>query len=393
MAHKYLAMFRAVLVETLLLQTLYAPEASLDRRLVWALLLVYSGLAGLLYWLDSRDRLPQHWSILSFIGDILMTELILYASGVLERDFYLAYFLVILATCLLENPAFSFIVGGVSCIVYGTMAFPGWEGFDPAYLLRLSVLLATSFFSTYIIDRARALQRATAESYEAKMASMQRLSLFGQALAGVLHEVKTPLGTIALTAEYVREVLKRGRPEEAAERLAVIEHEAERAAGIITEHLDFARPSELKLEPLDVSEVLRKALEVMRVRLDEREIALETDIEPGLRARGSRRHLMQVFTILIMNAADAMPLGGKLTVSCQGRDGGIVARLRDTGRGLSPEAERGLFEPFASRREGGTGLGLSIARWIMEKHGGSVALTGAADGAEAVVRLPPAAES
>lgn len=392
MAHKYLLMFRAVLVETLLLQSLYSREVSLDHPLVWILLACYAGLAVFLYWLAVKGRLSQQWGLVSFIGDILMTGLILYSSGILERDFYLAYFLVILATCLLEDPRLSFVVGGVACVVYGAMAFPGWERFDPSYLLRLSLLLATSFFSTYVIDRARSLQRATAEFYEARIASMQRLTLFGQALAGVLHEVKTPLGTIALTADYLRDLLKRGQAEEAARRLDVIEGEAERAAAIISEQLDLARPSDLALDSLDLREPLGKALELMKPRLEERDIGVSASLVGEARALGSRRHLIQVFTILLMNASEAMPLGGSLTVTLAREGGRLRLTMRDTGAGFEPETAAKLFQPFSTHKEGGTGLGLSIARWIIEKHAGAITLSspGRLRGAEVLIDLPAA---
>jgi signal transduction histidine kinase len=400
MRAKYLLFLRAVLAETLLLQSLYAPELILSRWWLGGLFGAYAAVAGA-FFLAERSRSLPAWGLLaSFVFDIGMTSMVLGASGGLASDFYVAYFLVILSTCLIEDMRLSFLIGAVACVVYGAMAFPGLgDAFHPYYWLRLSLLLTTAFFSAVVADHARQVQREAAAGYERKLADLERLSSVGGALSRILHELKTPLGTISLASENVREGLRRGRAADLERQLGLIESEADRASAIVRDYLDFVRPTELPLAPLAVEEPLAQALAAQELRFRDRDIVCPAAPAGRTLVLGSRRHLVQLFTILLDNAAAAMPLGGGLAVSA-GADGGeAVVRVRDSGFGIAPEARSRLFQPFATSRpsEGGTGLGLPIARWIAEKHGGAVDLSspGTARGATAVVRLPlaPAGKS
>ncbi|UPT75632.1 MAG: HAMP domain-containing histidine kinase [Elusimicrobiota bacterium] len=97
----------------------------------------------------------------------------------------------------------------------------------------------------------------------------------------------------------------------------------------------------------------------------------------AIAVKASERHLQQVVTILLINALDAMPFGGRLDVTASVSRGTATVAITDTGVGIDPASLKGLFEPFATGRaeHGGTGLGLNVARWIMHKHGGDVAIS------------------
>jgi len=393
---KYLLFFRAVLLEILLLQTAYAPGASLDSRL-WAVFAFYAVFAAALYLLSRGRRLPPSAELGSFMVDIAATSGVLYLTEGFTSDLYTAYFLVILASCLLENLAYSFVVGAVACVVYGSLALPGLgQENDSFFLLRTSLLLATSFFSAYVANTARRVERETSERYEQRLAWMQRLSLVGEAIAKVLHEVKTPLNTITLSAEYAREMHGRGQEESFCEQLDLIAQEADRAARILSDYLEFVRPAELALKPLFLQAPLASTIEAMRGRMEERGIVLEASLDRELRVKGSQRHLTQVFMNLFVNAIEAMPFGGRLAVRLEASGALASVSISDTGGGLTPEAQARLFEPFAVPASGGKGhgLGLSIARWILQKHSGDIRLEskGPGKGATVRIRLPLIAE-
>ena len=393
MRAKYLLFLRAVLAETLLLHSLYAPEILLARWWLWSLLAVYAAAAAAVFFVQRSRQLPAWGLLASFVFDIGMTSLVLRATGGFSGDFYVAYFLVILSTCFIEDMRLSFLIGCVACLVYGAMAFPGsGAAFQPFYWLRLSLLLTTAFFSTVVADHARQVQRETAAGYERKLADLERLSLVGGALSRILHELKTPLGTISLSSECVRENLRRGRTADLERQLQLVETEADRASAIVRDYLDFVRPTELPRGPLPVEEPLAQALAAQELRLQDRDIIWEAGLAGRTMVLGSRRHLVQLFTILLDNAVAAMPLGGRLSVAVESRDGQAAVSIRDTGFGIAADAQSRLFMPFSTTHPeaGGTGLGLSIARWIAEKHAGAVELSspGTAKGATAVVRLP-----
>ncbi|MDD5627481.1 MAG: HAMP domain-containing sensor histidine kinase [Elusimicrobia bacterium] len=396
MRSKYLLFLRAVLAETLLLHSLYSPDILQAGWWLWVLQAAYPAAAAAVFFVERSRSLPVWGVLASFASDIGMTSLVLRATGGIPGDFFVAYFLIILSTCLIEDIRFSFLIGGVACLVYGSLALPGLDAIlQPFYGLRLSLLLTTAFFSTAVADHVRQVQRDTAAGYERKLADLERLSLVGGGLSRILHELKTPLGTISLASEYLRETLRRGRTADLEGQLRLIEDEADRASGIVRDYLDFVRPTELVRLPLAVEEPLAQALAAQELRFRERCISWEAGLAGRTMVLGSARHLVQLFAILFDNAAAAMRLGGRLRVSVRARGGRAEVSIQDNGFGIAPEARSLLFAPFGTTRPetGGTGLGLSIARWIAEKHGGAVSLSspGAGRGATAVVLLPLAA--
>src|SRR6185436_11354293 len=124
-------------------------------------------------------------------------------------------------------------------------------------------------------DYAGQVERETALRYEERLAWMQRLSMVGRAMAAVLHEAKTPLGTIVLNAEAASQALEKGgRPEE---EIRTIGQEADHAAAILQNFLDFVKPSELELKPIELFEPLQQAIGMAKIRLEERGIEIDLD--------------------------------------------------------------------------------------------------------------------
>ncbi len=391
MQSKYLLLFRGVLFEVLLLQALYAPNSTLENWM-WLVFPAYACLAAAWFW-SLRRGTPHAWDAWFFFIDIAATSIVLYLTKGFSSDFYIAYFLVIIASCFLEELSYSFIVGGVASLVYGALAWPAEGVLDsPFYLLRTSLLLVTAFFATHIAGMARRTQVAVGERYNQQLAWMHRLTVVGRALAGVLHEVKTPVSTIILSVNYIRGRLRLGDVAGAEAQLGIIETEAERAVAILGDFLEYTKPAELSLKPLFLKSLLQRVLDSQAIRLEDCGIAVDFDCPADLSVLGSERHLIQVFTNLLMNSVTAMPLGGRLSVTAQREDGCAQIQVQDNGEGISREVLARLFEPFSSTRieEGGHGLGLFIARWIVQKHAGTLTAhsTGKGQGTRILVLLP-----
>ncbi|MBI5247789.1 MAG: HAMP domain-containing histidine kinase [Elusimicrobia bacterium] len=227
---------------------------------------------------------------------------------------------------------------------------------------------------------------------EERLAWLQRLSTIGQMMSGVVHEVRTPLATIILTAEHAQRVLDKGGDPRA--QLTAVSREADRAVEILSDILDFAKPAPLDLKPVELAPLLSSSLEALKIRFTERGVDTSFDVPAGIRVKGSERHLQQVLTVLLINALDAMPFGGRLALAAESAGASARVTITDTGVGIEPARLKGLFEPFATGRaeQGGTGLGLNVARWIMNKHGGDVAISseGIGKGTTVVVTLPAA---
>jgi two-component system, NtrC family, sensor histidine kinase HydH len=229
---------------------------------------------------------------------------------------------------------------------------------------------------------------------EERLAWLQRLSTVGQMMSGVVHEVRTPLNTVILTIEHAQKILERGG--DAREQFKVATREADRAVEILSDILDFAKPSPLELKPVPLAPLIKAALDPIWIRFDERTIDVWLELPEDLSVLASPRHLHQVLTILLINALDAMPFGGRLDLRAERAGAGVKVTLKDTGVGIDAQALKRLFEPFATGRpeSGGTGLGLNVARWIMNKHGGDVAISskGIGKGTTVVLTLKSAGD-
>jgi signal transduction histidine kinase len=220
-----------------------------------------------------------------------------------------------------------------------------------------------------------------------------KLAAIGELAAGIAHEVNNPLMVILGCASGLRE-----RPELAAihGKLDTIETQATRAGNVIRGMLDFVRRRPRHLEEVDVRTVIERALALVRDRLASGAIEATTLFdESGPAVVGDRDELTQVFLNLFTNAADAMPHGGRLTVSTDVRRHENLAylsiRVADTGAGIPVEDRPRVFESFfTTKPEGkGTGLGLAVTLDIVKNHEGTIEVEGGpGKGTVMVVNLP-----
>jgi signal transduction histidine kinase len=228
---------------------------------------------------------------------------------------------------------------------------------------------------------------------QAQLMQSAKLAAIGELAAGIAHEVNNPLMVITGHAGLLRR-----RAELAAIHPTVdtIEAQATRAATMIRSLLDFARRRPRNLEHVRLREVIERALVLVADKLDGH--AVETvrlldEADPTV--FGDRDELTQVFINLVANAADAMPDGGRLTVSTEVRRQDDVAyvsaRVADTGTGIPPEHRGQIFESFfTTKPEGkGTGLGLAVTLDIVKNHEGTLEVESApGKGTTMIVNLP-----
>lgn len=222
---------------------------------------------------------------------------------------------------------------------------------------------------------------------EREVRRAEQLAAVGQLAAGMAHEIRNPLTSIKLLVQAAAE----GGPDAGVptDDLAVIEREIRRVERSLQTFLDYARPPKPHKAPTDVARVLTETLELIRGRAARQHVTMR--FAPPARTvtvDADPEQLRQVFVNLALNALDAMPGGGTLTVEL--RDGRAAEiTFRDTGCGIAAQARDRLFQPFASTKETGLGLGLVISRRIVEDHGGTIRGGDApGGGAEFVVRLP-----
>jgi len=206
-----------------------------------------------------------------------------------------------------------------------------------------------------------------------RLVQRERLAALGEISAVVAHEVRNPLGVIFNSLGSLRRLL---RPAGDAKLLLdIVGEEAERLNRIVGDLLDFARPSTPQLRPERLERLLEEAVAAALSPLPAGiELAWELDgsLPPvELDARLVRQAIVNV----TVNAVQAMPRGGRVTVRAR-RDGeSAVVEFEDSGEGVPDEVRERIFEPFFTTRATGTGLGLAVVRRIVDGHGGEITVT------------------
>jgi signal transduction histidine kinase len=204
------------------------------------------------------------------------------------------------------------------------------------------------------------------------MRRAETLSTMGRMVASLAHEIRNPLAIIGGAAERIK--AKHGH--EGDEIFDYIPEEVARLNAVLTAYLDFARSPEAERDEVSVPKVAEKALVLMESDLTRRGIAVERDYDAGdrLDARVDATRLQQVFLNLFLNARDAMPQGGRLTLGVRRVHHTVEVLVKDTGEGIARERLDRIFEPFYSGKERGSGLGLAIVEKIVRDHGGRISV-------------------
>jgi signal transduction histidine kinase len=242
-----------------------------------------------------------------------------------------------------------------------------------------------------------------------KMKERDRLAALGEMAAGLAHEIRNPLGAIKGAAQYLD---PSGMQPGDAEILNIIVEEVNRLDGVVAQFLDYSRPfpnaSSGKFQSTDLNDVLWKTIKLIENDLP-KNVAVELDLTPGLPAvNADAEQIKQVFINLALNAVQAMPDGGRLTVRTRRPHAPvelglsestprysadqIEVRFADTGAGIPEDALDRIFIPFYTTKTKGTGLGLAISQRIVKGHGGTIDVQSrVGEGTEFVLRFPSAA--
>jgi PAS domain S-box-containing protein len=211
---------------------------------------------------------------------------------------------------------------------------------------------------------------------EAQLAQADKMSSIGLLAAGVAHEVNTPLAVISSYAQLLAKQLQ--GDEKRSELLDKITKQTFRASEIVNNLLNFSRTSGTEFGNVDLNRIIQDTLALLEHQFKTARIRVVGDLQPSLpHIHGNQGKLQQVFLNLFLNAKDAMPQGGTLTVRTA-HDHGVSAHVIDTGTGIAPEHIHRIYDPFFTTksrpRQGGsgTGLGLAVTYGIIQEHAGKI---------------------
>jgi two-component system, NtrC family, sensor kinase len=227
---------------------------------------------------------------------------------------------------------------------------------------------------------------------EQQLLQREKLSSIGLLAAGVAHEVNTPLAGISSYAQMLLQQVEEEDPKH--KLLEKIRQQTLRASGIVNNLLNFSRTGDAQFREMDLNRVLDDTIQLLEPQLRSAKFDLARNFGQDLPAAyGSASKLQQVFMNLILNARDAMPAGGRLTINTRLVDTSLVVDFRDTGVGIAPENIARIYDPFFTTKEvgQGTGLGLALSYGIIQEHGGRIFVESRpGEGAHFTIKLPTA---
>jgi signal transduction histidine kinase len=219
--------------------------------------------------------------------------------------------------------------------------------------------------------RVEARTRELREAHE-ELVRRERLALVGQLAGGVGHELRNPLGAIGNAVYYLRMRLGGGEDMKVQKHLAILETEVRRANKIVTDLLDFSRVKQPSRAPAQLNAIIR---DILARQPQPSSVKLELDLIESLPPiLVDPDQVGQVVLNLVINAIEAMPDGGTLTIRTWSTSDAVVASVSDTGVGIPPENLEKIFQPLFSTKTKGIGLGLAVSRQLIDANGGALSV-------------------
>lgn len=324
-------------------------------------------------------------------GAILLISLLHYQIGIpymwLHQVLQRGYYLPVLLAALWFGWRGGILAASLAGLTYAPHILHSW-GSEPAYSLTQYIEIGMFFIigalTGLLADqekRERRKMEITAQKLSEVLKQLQasfeqlrradRLAALGELSAGLAHEIRNPLGSIEGAIQILRRI---ELPEATRQEFGdLAQKEANRLKGLLTNFLGFARPMTPRREPTDLQDLLNSVggmaaetakMSGVKIQVDKQDSIPTVSVDSG--------QIQQVLLNLVINAIQAMPKGGTVTLRASSENGSVVLQVLDEGIGIDMDDLERIFDPFFTKREGGTGLGLSIAYQIANQHGGHI---------------------
>jgi two-component system, NtrC family, sensor histidine kinase HydH len=342
----------------------------------------------------------------SILLKLALIWVMIYYGGQVQSGLWVVLLLPVISAAtrfgLLGTAAFTLLAclhnaSFIALVDFGPNYIP-WDPDGREFSLRMVILIVVGFLVNQLAEASRHETRrfqetaAKLETAVAQVRRSERLAALGQLTAGLAHELRNPLGTMKTSAELLARSVAKENPI-AQEMAGYISTEVDRTNSLITRFLDFARPQHLRMEAGDISALLDQAVASF---YRERPAALAgieiyKNYSPGIPpVKFDAELLERVFSNLILNAAQASPPGGVVTVKTQLlSDKEVEVAVIDRGTGIEAKDLESIFNPFFTTKPDGVGLGLAICSKIVDEHGGHITVeSSAGEGSVFHVILP-----
>ena len=211
---------------------------------------------------------------------------------------------------------------------------------------------------------------------EEKIRENQRLAVMGATAAVLTHEIANPLNGISITVQVMQRHLseqsaRSGQDAFLCSNLADLKLEIDRLGALLSDFRSLARKPQLHVAPIDLGALVAEVLKTLSSEAENSGVEVAKDVPPDLPVlNADSERLKQVFLNLFKNAIEAMPSGGKLTVSALAQDRDIIMNIADTGSGIPEGVD--IFQPFMTTKAHGTGVGMAVVRELLSAHGATI---------------------
>lgn len=366
------------------------------------------------YQTDIRRRIiTPTFAYIQVIFDVALVTAIVHLTWEDSySQFAPVYILVIVMGAVLLPQAGTLLIASLVGAIYLAETFWGHPStLDASVFLQLLVFISVALGSGYIVAKLRQAGEEHAEmaaelaafqlrdqDFDSLRVRAERLEAVAELSASLAHEIKNPLASIRSAAEQLGRGPKANEDEKTLSDL--VQRESDRLSRLLSEFLDFARPSVSRVEDLSIAALVRNAADVARAQSDAGirfKIVLP---KRELLVRGDEDMLHRAIVNLLINAVQASPQNGEVRVEGgelalhqlpegdRFMDGAVAVRVIDQGEGIPKELREKLFDPFVTSKPGGTGLGLAVVHRSVEAHGGFVHVDASARGSRFTIVLP-----
>ncbi len=348
--------------------------------------------AGAMTWIVRRGRDVERWTMVQLGFDQLSWTLLIYLSGGVTSGATFFYGLTCLAGAISTGLRAATVAAATALVCYGLMAAGFWRGWwtgpsDQArelYIFDVDDLLFHSGVTTlgivvvtllggYLAERLR-LTGGQLERAEARAENAERMAALGRLSAGLAHEIRNPLSSIAGSIQLLSTA--RCLSEEDRQLCSIIQREATRLNELVTDMLDLTRRRKSSPIPIDAVQVARDV--VMLATASGRsssDVTIRLNCpDQALVILADAAKLRQMLWNLVKNAVQASSAGSEVTITVGLVGGRVQLIVEDEGAGIDAEAQERMFDPFFTTRSHGTGVGLAVVKQIADEHGFTISV-------------------
>jgi len=402
-------LYRLVVITSLLVSAfiiqLSSPDSQPNLPFYYLILGAY-GFSALFFGLYVWGRGLVVQAYVQVVFDLLLITAFVYISGGIASSMYFLYLFPIIAASLVVSGRAGFLAASLSAILFGLLVdgvyFGFISAFQPEHVVKTSLgsMLVTIFIAwgvffviaammSYLAGSLRRTREAL-RAAEKELILRERLSEAGRVSASLAHEIRNPLAAISGSVQVLKKELALSA--EQRDLMDIVLKESERVSHSLEQFLDFALPSKKVFSVISLTDILDEMLKILQGGgvLNGKVEVTGNFRSSDLHYFGNAGQFKQVFWNLIKNAVKAMPEGGRLRLDFRGpQKKEIRIVVADSGRGMTDEDKKHLFEPFYSGFENGRGLGMSIVRKIVDDYDGRIDVRSELNkGTEVAITLP-----